>query len=153
MAAPTIKQVAGSTPFDNTTNGYMSINVQDAIEESQTTAVEKARYTLLSAYNATANTGRWLEWFQSVPTNTNPYYPPRRSILTSLSLSVDGNATTTITIYKNNISVTTISLTAQSSATVPILNVPYEPTDYLSIQVTAGTCSRPSLFLFFQLDD
>lgn len=153
MASPFVKPVAGSVPFDNGTNGYMATDVQAAIEESQTTAVEKARYTLLAAYNATANNGRWLEWFQSVPTNENPYYPPRRSILTSLSLTVAGSSTTTITIYKNGVSATTISLTAQTATTVPSINIVYQPTDYLSVQVTSGTCTRPSLFLFFQLDD
>lgn len=143
--------VARSMPFDNTSNGYFSTNVQDAIIESLNTSIARARFTILAAYNASANTGRWLEWFQSVESQSNPFVFPRDSVITELSLSVSTTATTTITLYKNTIAVQTISLTGQLFATLKLLTIVFNEGDKLSVQVTAGSCTKPSLFIFSEL--
>lgn len=144
-------QVARGTPFDNSTNGYVSTNVQDAILESLSTSIERARFTILCAYNATANTGRWLEWFQSVPSDTNPFVYPRDSVIKELSLSVRSSATVTIRLFKNGIQVQDISLVSSKAATLTSLSLPFAALDELSMRVTSGTCSKPVLFIFSEL--
>lgn len=144
-------QVARGTPFDNSTNGYVSTNVQDAILESLSTSIERARFTMLCAYNATANTGRWLEWFQSVASDTNPFVYPRASVIKELSLSVQNNATATVRLFKNGIQVQNISLASSKAATLTNLTLPFAALDELSMQVVSGSCSKPVLFIFSEL--
>ncbi len=68
-----ISQVAYAVPFDNSMNGFLSTDVQDAIEEIDSKVTGKPRAIIAFAYNGTANTGKWLETFASIASNETPF--------------------------------------------------------------------------------
>jgi hypothetical protein len=145
-------QVARGTPFDPTNTGFTSINVQDAIVESYNTAIEKARFALPAAFDANANTGRWLEWFKSVDSQTSPFVMPRDSQVAELSLSnANTTATATVSLFKNGVFIQSISLAAEQYTTITGLSVMFNAGDELSIQVTSGTLTRPIIFVFVEI--
>lgn len=53
-------QVAESVPFDNSSNGFTSEEVQSAIEEAKNTAEGFPRAGSRSTYNGTVSNGDWL---------------------------------------------------------------------------------------------
>jgi hypothetical protein len=145
-------QVARSTPFDNNTNLFTSTEVQSAIEEARDTALGRARYALICAFDGSAGSGRWLEWSKSVPSNTSPFACPRVCALTELSFGCNtNNANTTITVFKNNVAFTTIQMINQKTKTEIKTGLDVNIGDLISVQTTGGTSSRPVLFLFFEI--
>jgi len=58
-------------------------------------------------------------------------------------LSTKGNSTCTITLYKNAVAVTTLSLSAASTAVNNTLSIAVLSGDKLSAQVTSGSCAEP----------
>lgn len=137
-----IKEVAYSVPFDNDTNGYTADNVQEAIEETKTTAGQ-ARYALLFGYNGNAS-NRWLELFQSNPSETTPYVVAENSEVVAMSLSnTNTSATATVTLYKNGVLLDTLSVTSAQTAYESGLSWSLSPGDELSAKVTSGSLSSP----------
>jgi hypothetical protein len=148
-------QVAKSTPFDNATNSFTSTEVQSAIEEAKATAQGKARFAIQCGFDGTASTGRWLEFSANSPSDGTPFTAPRALYLRETSLTAANNATTTITIYKNikttPVSITTISLSGSSSASVTGLSISLPQNETVGVKVTSGSSSKPMVFLFFEV--
>jgi hypothetical protein len=48
--------------FDNATNGFVSDDVQTAIEEIKQYIVSKGRFSVTAGFDGNASTGRWLEF-------------------------------------------------------------------------------------------
>ena len=70
MAIQTITPVAKSVPFDNATNGFVSTDVQAAIEEMSTTAAVSASPGFTWGYNGNATAGTYLA-NDGVPSNVS----------------------------------------------------------------------------------
>lgn len=117
-------QSAIQTPFEPNRNpqyggaagpsGINSVETQSAIEEAKNTAPgTAARYTAGFAYQGGAS-NHWLD-NHGLPSNTNPFIIAETSTLKAISVVVQNNKPTnaTFTIYKNAISLTTITLTNQ----------------------------------------
>lgn len=145
--------VAKSIPFDNTTNGYTSTEVQGAIEEGVSSAIATARYSVFCAYESNANTGRWLEFTRGNASDNSPYIIVGPTTLEELTL-VTANATdtTTVTVFRNGVLLTTISLSAEKSK-VTFPNLLLNDLDLLSLQITAGSITKPQVQLFLRKND
>ncbi len=96
-------QVATSTPFDNSGNGFVADNVQDAIEEAATGTVS-SRTIEYSFFNSGANIkNKWLDIEASnIPVNDTPAVVPFDAQLLGLTYSNSKDSSTIdIEIYKN----------------------------------------------------
>lgn len=99
---PQKNNVAGSTPFDNSTNGFAATDVQAAIEEAKATAVSKVRFTLVTTFNGVVGNNSWLGYSELLPGNTSPIRLPLACILREISFSWNGTSVDgTYRIYKN----------------------------------------------------
>ena len=148
-----VTQVALSTPFDNSTNGYTANDVQGAIEEGVSAAITTARYSVFCAYESNANTGRWLEFTRGNDSEGSPYIIVGSTTLEELTLVTSASsATGTVTVYRNGVSITTISLSAEKvKVTTPVLTL--SDLDQLSLQVTSSSIQRPQVQLFLRKND
>lgn len=104
MAIVRKNQVARGTPFDNSTNGYTSTNVQEAIEEGVGTALETPIYTILLQHNGTVSNGTWLGYDSLLPGDATPVIIPRNSEFTRFTFSnANSSADYTLTFRKNSL--------------------------------------------------
>lgn len=139
--------VAISVPFDNSTNGFTASESQSAIEEAKTSGANASRGTTTCGLDTNASATRYLEFVTNNPSNNNPLIIPENSQLIAISISASANSTGTVTVFKNTVSVTTISLTAARKATSAGLTIAFSALDELSLAVTSGTINRPCVFL------
>ena len=75
MPAPFTTPVAFSVPFESEperNNGFMSKNVQEAIEEALAQAIANDRFIILAQYNGNAGNGRVLEFFIGIDSEDAP---------------------------------------------------------------------------------
>lgn len=132
-------------------SGFVADNISDAIVEAKATAAAASRYVINAAFDGSAGSGRWLEFAANVPSNTSPFIVPETSILVALSLvGASATQTATATVFKNGAVVQTVALIAAKKNRVTGLNITLAPLDELSIQVTAGTVSKPLINLFIR---
>lgn len=149
-----LRGVAVEYHFNNATNGFVSQNVQAAIEEARSTAEGKARWMASPGFDGTASTGRYLEFSSNVDSNQAGLVIPRATSLKELSLGLNTSGTVTFTIYKWNgtieTALTTISTSSSRKAIVTGLNKALVANDELRVRCTSGSGSRPIVFMFFQ---
>lgn len=143
-------QVARSVPYDNVSSGIASTEVQSAIDEVYNLAKNASRGAVSCGFDGNGSSGRWLEFFSNNSSNNSPYVVPEPGILRAISASAASASTCVITIYKNGISAATLSFSSAQAARDKTLNVSLTDLDLISIQVTSGNISRPTLFLFIQ---
>ena len=142
--------VAKSTPFDNTTNGFVAADTQAAIEEAVSLGGEASRGGFICGFDGTASTGRWLEFYANNPSDANPAVIAEPGRVRALSISASANSTGTATVYKNAVAIETISLAASKTARKKNLNHAVTDLDLISIQITSGSISRPMIVLYIQ---
>lgn len=147
LATPVSRQI----PFDNTSNGFTSTNAQSAIEEAKTTAANASRGPTICGFDGTAGTGRWLEFYSNNPSDANPFIIAEPAQLIALSLVTSSASTTgTVTVFKNGVALQTISLAAQKKNAISGLSHNLAVLDEISVRVTAGSISRPNVYLFIR---
>lgn len=143
--------VAKSVPFDNVTNGFTSTETQSAIEEAASTGASASRGPTIAAFDGTGSTGRWLEFYSNNPSNTNPFIVAETSELIAVSIVTSAaSATGTVTIYKNGVSIQTISLAAQKKNSISGLLHSLANLDEISLRITSGSISRPQVYMFIR---
>lgn len=71
----TFVQTAKGTPFDNSTNGFVSTKVQPAIEEVQSIAAP-LRVPINLVYNGTLSNGDFIGYSNLLPGDTTPIVSP-----------------------------------------------------------------------------
>ena len=115
--------VAESTPFDNDTNGFVSDNVQDAIEEIGASASPGFSF----GRSGNLSSGAWLRRPGNVPSNrAGVTIPISNPVITSVSCSNRNIETYDIRIYEhdgNQVNLTllgTISVVAARGGTFPV---------------------------------
>lgn len=145
-----ISPVSRSIPFDNTTNGFTSTEAQSAIEEAKNTASDASRGPTLCGFDGNAATGRWLEFYANNPSNGNPFIIAEPVELVAVSVSASTNSTGVITIFKNGVSLQTISLSASRKNRIKGLLHSLTDLDELSVQVTSGSITKPVLYMFIR---
>lgn len=143
-------QVAKSIPFDNSSNGFTADEAQTAIEEAKLLAANASRGSTICGFDGTASVGRYLEFFSNNPSNNSPFIVSEPSQLIALSVSASSNSTGTITIYKNGVVLTTITLTASRKNRIKNLALNLTDLDELSASITSGSITRPTLFMFIR---
>jgi len=144
-------QTANVTPFDNSTNGFTSTDVQAAIEEARNNAQSKARYAISGGFDGNASVGRYLEFNSNVDSNQSGYVNANASWLKEISCVCSTSSTITFTIAKvGGTDLAACSLSASRKSRTTGLTVSVLSLDELSIRVTSGSCSRPIVWLFFQ---
>lgn len=143
-------QVASSIPYDNTSSGIASTDVQAAIDEVYNLAKNASRGSIGCGFDGTASSGRYLEFFSNNPSNNSPFIVPEPGIIRAISASSAANSTCVITLFKNGVSIATLTFTAQASQRNKTLNLSVTDLDKLSVQVTSGSISRPAFFIFVQ---
>lgn len=144
-------QPAGATPFDNSTNGFVAQDTQAAIEEAYQLGANASRGPTVCGFDGTASSGRWLEFYANNPSNTNPFVLAEAAQLIALSIVTSAtSATGTATVYKNGVALTTISLAAQKKNAISGLSFNFAVLDEISIQITSGSISRPTLYMFIR---
>ena len=133
--------------FDNSTNGWVSTNVQAAIEEALSVAIGNDSYSFVASYNGNANVGRYLEVFPAIGSDSAPLIFPTDAILTAVSLGVVAVGTGTIGFFKSTDLVTpiySISITAESrKLDTTVMGAEFDALDELSIRVTSGSFNKP----------
>lgn len=140
-------QHAEGTPFDNSSNGFISEDVQAAIEELANTVDTSASpgFTWGSSGNVTS--GSWL-LNDTVPSNkagrsifltnaTLEYVFVRCEDPTTFSVQVYEHDGTTYTL------ITTVSIVAVRAGDFPIASLPLTTGKELAMRVTAGSAKNP----------
>jgi len=143
-------QEAIDTPFDNTSNGFASDNVQEAIEEGLSSSVKVSRGPTIAAFDGTGTTGRWLEFYANNPSNNNPFIIAEPAELIAVSISASSSCTGSVGIYKNNTLIHTITLTSAKKERNKNLSVLFTDLDEISVKVTSGSIPRPTVFMFIR---
>jgi hypothetical protein len=154
MSGPIKSQVASSTPFNNSTNGFTAIDVQAAIEEVNNNASSKGRYVICAGFDGNASSGRFLEFNSNVDSDKAGYVVVRNCILREISLVCESNATFTVTIQKRSgpTTVTTASLTSSRAGITTGLSAAMSANDEIQVKVTSGSCARPICWLSVEPD-
>lgn len=142
--------VAKSIPFDNSTNGFTSTETQSAVEEAKQLAANSSRGPTICGFDGNGSTGRWLEFFANNPSNNNPFIIAENNELIAVSICASTNSTGTVSIFKNGVSIQTISLSASRKNAVTGLTHSLVSLDELSLQVTSGSITRPTVFMFIR---
>ena len=164
MTQVKISQVGRSTPFDNSTNGFISTDVQSAIEESQGSAVGKLFYVL---FQSTGNTSdKWLGYGNgTTSSSTIPLVLPFAGNLVGATFSNnDNNVDGDYQVFRNGILAGNLMYTWQirNKRTAWITNISvtgFTQGDRVSLfhkNVTNGTGDRtaqdPIVMLIFAIN-
>lgn len=97
MSTFSVTQHARSTPFDNSTNGYLATNLQDAIEETNSLLL----YVISITRNGTMSNGDWIGKGELLA-NTASYVCPRKLQLIGMSwANSSANVDFDLEFYKN----------------------------------------------------
>lgn len=133
--------------FDNSTNGFIASNVQAAIEEARTTGLITVGGAILLGFDGNASSGRWLEVITNVSSNDTQYIIAGTKIIRAIALGTNKSSTytCTITLYKNGVSLDTITLSSQYKNIKTGLYHTLASLDEISAQVISGSCSKPLL--------
>lgn len=151
-------QNAWTTAFDNSSNGFASNTVQEAIEEVKTTAEGKARFGVSFIGNGTLGNNTWLGFSELVPSNTTPMIVPVAMQLKELAFSFSGaNVDGQMKIFKNGLVNPTnvvYTMTLSNDNTFQLdsgLSIPFVPGDRISAQWidTGDNPSDVALQFFF----
>lgn len=145
-----ITPVSRQVPFDNSTNGFVSSNAQEAIEEAVSLGGEASRGGFVCSFDGNATVGRWLEFSANNPSNTVPLIIAEPGRIRAISLASAANSTCTVSLFKNGLSIETLTLSNSRKNNKKNLNHGVTDLDEISVQVTSGSVSRPSFYLFIQ---
>lgn len=153
-------QVAFQTPFESNperVNGFVSKNVQEAIEEALALAVANDRFVIFPFYNGNANSGRYLELWPGIATDVAPLdvgNVPLKCIFIN-SHTTAANATCTIGYYDIAPAIPVLLYTTtfvgvkevinQGTPLAPLFTLPANGN--LAIKIDSGSINRPYLLL------
>ena len=158
MAKARMSPVATSIPFDNETNGFVSDNVQDAIEEVNNFVSSLSNETFVFfQYNGNANVNRYLELFSGISVDDAPLKSLRDFYITGIVARTTASAatctisfldiqpTTPVTLY-------TITFNNQKDVLIDmapqIFTLPAN--GELAIRVTSGSILKPHIYIIGQ---
>lgn len=157
----TVRQLrtANQNIFDNTTNGFVSTNVQAAIEESYNLAINSAKAYVFCSYNGNAITGRYLELFKNLPMNTAPLYSSNGFKVLTIVTGSSASSTCTIGFYNQAASMPgtllyTVTFSSQTrvintgSIAVPLFTL--AANGQLAVKINSGSINNPYLYFVLQ---
>lgn len=95
-------QVARSTPFDNSTNGFTAANTQTAIEEAKATAQGFPRAGIILISNGTQGNNDWITYSELTP-NNKIVFPVNTRINEITFSNANADVEFDLQIFKNGI--------------------------------------------------
>lgn len=143
MSGIKVSQVAYSTPFDNSTNGFDSTNVQSAIEEIGAAASPGFSWGRSGALFASS-------WLQNEGINSNivgRFIPLATPTIAQIFVSNQTVSTYQVTIYMhdgdstNLTTVTTVTVTNSRGGVVNV-DIPITQGRQLAVRLTSGNASN-----------
>lgn len=143
MSTIKVSDVAKAVPFDNTTNGFSSTNVQNAIEEIKSSASPGFSF----GRSGVANSGTWLQ-NETVPSNiTGRYVYVNSPIVRRVFVSNETLGTYSLGIYEHDGNLVNSNLLGTITVTSSlggdfIVNWITTKGKQLSIMVSAGSCKN-----------
>ena len=151
MGGVVIYPVAESTPFDNSTNGFVSDNTQAAIEEARSNAIsQNSRMAITCGFDGDAKTGRWLEFFPNNRSDELPFIVAELSKITGLTVSTKDASTGEISIFVNSVERAVVTLTAESKFSINTLDLGLVQNDEISAQIKSGNLDRVNLYTYIR---
>jgi hypothetical protein len=154
MPGPWTVPVAVSTPFNNSTNGFVATNVQAAIEEVKNISSIRSRAILLAYATAIPS---WMRIFGNYTCDGAPYIFPVTGTLKDITITGSANspeANQMISFYIVNVGITyplTPTLGTLATATNQGLtwyegDFPYTGTTRISVSLVNNGASKPLTF-------
>lgn len=140
-------QHAKGTPFDNSTNGFASEDVQAAIEELNNTVDTSASPGFTWGRSGNVPSGSWLI-NDTVPSNISG----RSVFLTNATLEYvfvrcENPTTLDMEVYEHDGTIytliTTITLTASRAGDFPIASLPLTTGKELAMKLSSGSAKNP----------
>lgn len=104
MPAPVIFQVSRSMPFDNETNGFVSDNAQEAIEEARIQAEGKPRSIITLINNGSLVNNQWITFSELLPDSVI-IFPFAVRITDFTWCNANANVSLSFEFYKNGTAV------------------------------------------------
>jgi len=157
MGGFTTSNVAWSTPFESEpdrSNGFLSKNVQEAIEEALALAVANDRFPLLFSYGGNANNGRYLEFFNGIDSNEAPiYFNTGSKCLAMVGATTSTSSNAKVGFFRDGVLLYEFDFAGNKRTVVtgtilaPIFS--FLPMGELSIRVTQGSVLKPHFYAFF----
>lgn len=163
MPAPFTTPVAFSTPFESEperSNGFISKNVQEAIEEALALAISNDRYLVLAQYNGNANTGRLLEFYAGIDSDDAPLHFNGNTIVTSIICSTVGTSSNATIGFYDKLNdpglatpLYTLDMNGQKfveitvPTTTPLFSIPSD--GELLIKVDSNSIQKPHMQVIF----
>lgn len=103
------------------------------------------------SYTASANVGRYLEFYPSNSSDLGPFLLITNATLLAISVVANASTTGTVSIYKTTDlvnSIASISLTSQTTNSITTLNIQLTAGDKLAARVTSGSILKPGVSLY-----
>ena len=137
--------VAGSVPFDNSTNGFTSDDTQAAIEEINTKLADSASPGFTWGRSGNVNSGAWL-LNDTVPSNlAGRTIALTSGLIKKIMISNENANTFVVGIYEHNgvtyTQLTTVSMTAQRSKQ-QLVSVAITLGKELAVKIESGSCKN-----------
>lgn len=144
-------QRAVDTPFDNTTNGFLSTNVQDAMTEVQAII----RYAIQASYGGNANAGTYLEIFPGEDSNAAPLYIPDAASIVAVAIQANSNSTGAIRIYNKTTATTLYDAAFSGTSKIAYTNLSVtgiHDNDEISFLVVNAAVTKPKIRVWFNVN-
>lgn len=159
MSGPFTYPVAASVPFDGTETvegvptdpPFVSENVRDGIIEARDFAEGTAAGYVIGCGKSANVSNAYLEFFDSLPSDQNPFIFVVNNILTGFSASTKTNSTCDYEVRINGVTIYTLQQINSTSAFIGGLEIPVLAGDKLSIYVSNGAASRPLFNTFSKI--
>ena len=147
-------QVARSIPFDNSTNGFSSVEAQSAIEEAKSDAISTSGFAALASTISTVGVGKYLDFYSGLSSDEYPFPIPTSFVLVDAAIRTPKVSTISIGVYKQVSGVSTLILTLtlsnQTSRDYTNLNIAVNSDQDLLARVDSGSAEKPRIALFLR---
>jgi hypothetical protein len=146
-------QTAESTPFDPTGSmDLTSTDVDGAIKELELKIGDTSKGFVFCLYNGNAGSGRYLEFFNGIGSDTAPIYSTENLEVVEIVSRSTASSTCTIGFYDSSASLPgtllyTVTFTAQTlviNTGTPLFTLP--ATGQLTVRVASGSITKPHIY-------
>jgi len=108
-------------------------------------------FSINGVYAGNASTGRYMEIYPNIPSDTAPYMITTDCVITAISLGTGVNSTGTVGVYKTsdlNNPIASMSLSDQTLNYVLNQNIFLNSLDKIAYRVSAGTLKKPFITVY-----
>lgn len=152
MFPPFASAVARAIPFDNSSNSFVATQVQAAIEEARTAALNNDRYPVQASRNANTGINTYLEIFTGEDSLTAPLIVPANSTIVAATIQATANTAGAIRIRNITLNTNLIDLSfgGGSSAVFGSLSVTgINSGNSIGFLVVTAAVNKPKIRVWF----